>query len=61
VPSSPGRWFPAASTVGISLYPCRDPPLPGPVEERTCRWQRRPVFAATLTVIIMLSVLWLVV
>jgi hypothetical protein len=35
--------------------------MTGPVEERTYRWPRRFVFAVTLAVIIMLSVLWLVV
>jgi hypothetical protein len=36
--------------------------MTGPVEERTYRWPRRYVFAATLAVIIMvLLVLWLVV
>lgn len=35
--------------------------MTGPVEERTYRWQRRYVFAVTLAVIVMLSVLWLVV
>jgi hypothetical protein len=35
--------------------------MTGPVEERAYRWPRRFVFAVTLAVIIMLSVLWLVV
>jgi hypothetical protein len=35
--------------------------MTGPVEERTYRWPRRFVFAVTLAVIIVLSVLWLVV
>jgi len=36
--------------------------MTGPVEERTYRWPRRYVFAATLFVIIItLYVLWLVV
>jgi len=35
--------------------------MTGPVEERIYRWPRRYVFAATLAVIIMLLVLWLVV
>ena len=35
--------------------------MTGPVEERTYRWPRRYVFAATLAaIIIMLFVLWLV-
>jgi len=34
--------------------------MTGPVEERTYRWPRRYVFAATLAVIILLPVLWLV-
>jgi len=35
--------------------------MTGPVEERTYRWPRRYVFAATLAVIVMLLlVLWLV-
>ncbi len=35
--------------------------MTGPVEERTYRWPRRYVFAATLAVIvILLLVLWLV-
>jgi hypothetical protein len=35
--------------------------MTGPVEERAYRWPRLFVFAVTLAVIIMLSVLWLVV
>jgi hypothetical protein len=35
--------------------------MTGPVEEHTYRWPRRFVFAVTLAVIIVLSVLWLVV
>jgi hypothetical protein len=35
--------------------------MSGPVEERAYRWPRWFVFAVTLAVIIMLSVLWLVV
>jgi hypothetical protein len=35
--------------------------MTGPVEERAYRWTRRFVFAVTLAVIIVLSVLWLVV
>jgi hypothetical protein len=35
--------------------------MTGPVEERAYRWPRRFVFAVTLAVIIVLSVLWLVV
>ena len=35
--------------------------MSGPVEERTYRWPRRYVFAATLAVLVMLLlVLWLV-
>ena len=35
--------------------------MTGPVEERTYRWPRRYVFAATLAVLVMLAlVLWLV-
>jgi hypothetical protein len=35
--------------------------MTGPVEERTYRWPRRYVFAATLAVLVMLLlVLWLV-
>ena len=35
--------------------------MTGPVEEHAYRWPRRFVFAVTLAVIIVLSVLWLVV
>ena len=35
--------------------------MTGLVEEHTYRWPRRFVFAVTLAVIIVLSVLWLVV
>lgn len=35
--------------------------MTGPGEEHTYRWPRRFVFAVTLAVIIVLSVLWLVV